>query len=157
VRHAADAFRFLRESRHTGKIVLRVPQPADPEGTVLVTGGTGGPGAPFARHLPAHHRVKHLLPVSRPGPGAPGAGELTAALSELGCHVEVATCDVSRRTDVERLLADVPAEHPLTAIFHAAGRLDDGMIDALDGERLRRVMAPKVDAAIHLHELSRDL
>src|SRR5262249_31531286 len=92
VRHAADAFRFLRESRHTGKIVLRVPQPADPEGTVLVTGGTGGLGALFARHLAEHHGVKHLLLVSRRGPDAPGAAELTAALSELGCHVEVATC-----------------------------------------------------------------
>ena len=32
--------------------------------------------------------------------------------------------------------------------------LDDGLIDSLDGERLARVMAPKVDAAINLHELT---
>ena len=31
------------------------------------------------------------------------------------------------------------------------------MIDTLDAERLQRVMAPKLDAAIHLHELTRDL
>ncbi len=157
VRRAPDAFRFLREARHTGKIVLRVPQPADPEGTVLVTGGTGGLGALIASHLAEHQGVKHLLLASRRGPEAPGAAELTAALSELGCHVEIAACDVSQRSDVERLLGRVPAERPLTAIFHAAGALDDGVIAALDGERLRRVMAPKLDAAIHLHELTRDL
>jgi polyketide synthase 12 len=44
----------------------------------------------------------------------------------------------------------------LTAVVHAAGVLDDGTIDSLDPERLRRVMAPKVDGALHLHELTRD-
>ena len=157
VRRAADAFRVLREARHTGKIVLRVPQPPDPEGTILITGGTGGLGALVAGHLVEHHGAKHLLLASRRGPEAPGAPELAAALSGHGCQVEVVACDVSRRADVERLIARVPAEHPLTAIFHAAGRLDDGVIAALDAERLRRVMAPKLDAAIHLHELTRDL
>lgn len=33
----------------------------DPDGTVLVTGGTGGLGALVARHLVAEHGVRHLL------------------------------------------------------------------------------------------------
>ena len=44
VRRGVDAFRFLREARHVGKIVLSVPQSFDPHGTVLITGGTGGSG-----------------------------------------------------------------------------------------------------------------
>jgi len=39
-------------------------------------------------------------------------------------------------------------------VVHAAGVLDDSLIALMDGESLRRVMAPKVDAAIHLHELT---
>ena len=58
---------------------------------------------------------------------------------------------------LERLLDAIPPERPLTAVVHAAGVLDDGVIAALDGERLRRVMAPKLDAAIHLHELTREI
>ncbi len=51
----------------------------------------------------------------------------------------------------------MPAEYPLSAVVHAAGVLDDGVIESLTAERVDRVMAPKVDAAWHLHELTRDL
>ena len=44
VRRAPEAFRFMSQARHTGKIVLQVPPPFDSGGTVLVTGGTGGLG-----------------------------------------------------------------------------------------------------------------
>jgi polyketide synthase 12 len=95
VRRAPEAFRVLREARHTGKIVLRVPQPARADGTVLITGGTGGLGALFARRLAERDGVRRLLLVSRRGPEAPGAGELVAELRELGYEAEVAACDVA--------------------------------------------------------------
>ncbi|WP_146057979.1 KR domain-containing protein, partial [Streptomyces sp. SM9] len=55
------------------------------------------------------------------------------------------------------VLAAVPAEHPLTAVVHAAGVLDDGVLESLTPDRLRTVLAPKADAARHLHRLTRDL
>ena len=67
VRHGVEAFRFMREARHVGKIVLTVPQPLNPEGTVLITGGTGGLGALVARHLASEHGARHLLLASRRG------------------------------------------------------------------------------------------
>ncbi|HWH96148.1 MAG TPA: SDR family NAD(P)-dependent oxidoreductase, partial [Baekduia sp.] len=157
VRQAAEAFRVLRESRHTGKLVLRVPQPLDPDHTVLITGGTGGLGAMLARHLAERHGARRLLLVSRSGPAADGADALVASLEALGCEATVAACDVSDRAQLEALLAGVPTEHPLTAVVHLAGAFDDGVVAALDAGRLRTVMRPKVDPAIHLHELTRDL
>ena len=154
MRRGPEAFRFLRESRHTGKIVLRVPQPLDPAGTVLITGGTGGLGALLAHHLAAEHGVRHLLLVSRSGSKAKGAKELKASLKELGCQARIVACDVTDRTALAKLLDAIPEEHPLSAVIHAAGVLDDGVIESLDGERLTRVLAPKVDAAINLHELT---
>ena len=156
VRRAPAAFRVLREARHTGKLVLRVAQPAGEDGTVLITGGTGGLGALLARRL-AESGARHLLLVSRRGIEAPGATELVADLRELGCEAEVAACDVADRDALEGLIAAVPAERPLTTVVHAAGALDDGVITALDAERLRHVMRPKLDAAVHLHELTREL
>ncbi|WP_380283481.1 type I polyketide synthase [Kitasatospora purpeofusca] len=129
----------------------------DPDGTVLVTGGTGALGALVARHLVAVHGVRRILLTSRRGPSAPGAADLAADLAALGAAVEVAACDVADRAALEALLAAVPAEHPLRAVVHTAGAVDDGVIAALTPERIGPVLRPKVDAAVHLHELTRDL
>ena len=126
-------------------------------GTVLVTGGTGGLGALLARHLVVEHGVRHLLLASRGGLGARGAGELVEELGRLGAGVRVVACDVSDRGALERLLGGVSREFPLSAVVHAAGVLDDGVIGSLTRERVERVLAPKVCGAWHLHELTSDM
>ena len=128
-----------------------------PEGTVLITGGTGALGALFARHLVAEHGVRHLVLTSRRGPDAHGAGELQAELSELGAEVQVVSADVAERPELERLLAAIPAERPPSVVLHCAGTTDDGLIDSLDRERLATTMAPKSTAAWHLHELTKGI
>ncbi|MGC7097552.1 SDR family NAD(P)-dependent oxidoreductase [Amycolatopsis lurida] len=129
----------------------------DTSGTVLITGGTGGLGALVARHLVTRHDVRHLVLTSRRGLDAPGAEELRAELAELGAEVTVAACDVADRAAVAALLTEIPSAHPLTGVVHAAGVVDDGLLDSLTPERLRNVLRPKVDAAWHLHELTSDL
>ncbi len=157
VRRARDAFRFMRQAGHVGKIVLRMPAVWDPDGTVLVTGGTGGLGGELARHLVADRGVRHLVLAGRRGPDTPGAAELRAELAGLGAEVTVAACDVSDRDAVAGLIAAVPAAHPLTAVVHAAGVLDDGVLTEQTPERLATVLGPKADGAWHLHELTKDL
>ncbi|MEU4311219.1 SDR family NAD(P)-dependent oxidoreductase [Nocardia sp. NPDC024068] len=142
-----------RLTRHTPGTAVRLPEP----GTVLVTGGTGGLGAVIARHLVSEHGVRHLVLTSRRGPDAPGAAELRTELTALGAQVTVAACDVSDRDATAALLAAVPAEHPLVGVVHAAGIADNGVIESLTADRIDRVFGPKVDAAWHLHELTRDL
>ncbi len=158
VRRAAEAFRFMAQARHVGKIVLSIPSRHVGEGgTILITGGTGGLGALVAMHLARQHGARDLLLLSRRGREAPGAIELEQALREQGAEVTIAACDVSDRAQLERLLARIPSERPLRAVVHTAGVLDDCLIGSLTPERLDSVMAPKVDAAWHLHELTRDL
>ncbi|MFJ3941753.1 SDR family NAD(P)-dependent oxidoreductase, partial [Streptomyces parvus] len=157
VRRAPEAFRFLSQARHIGKVVLTVPQPLDGTGTVLVTGGTGALGAVLARHLVAAHGVRHLLLTSRTGAAAAGAQELADELTGLGADVTLAACDAADADALAALLARIPAEHPLTGVVHAAGVLDDGVISSLTGDRLEAVLRPKLDAAWHLHRLTRDL
>ncbi len=158
VRRAPEALRFMSQARHVGKNVLSVPAASlDSEGTVLITGGTGGLGAGLARHLAERHGVRRLLLASRAGPGASGAQELAAELSGMGVEVAIVACDVSDRSQLRALLEGVPAEHPLSAVVHAAGVLDDGVLESLTAERLAGVLAPKVDGAWHLHELTEHL
>ncbi|MEU6190894.1 type I polyketide synthase [Nocardia sp. NPDC047038] len=134
----------------------RPPRP-NPDGTVLITGGTGSLGALTTRHLVVEHGVRRVLVASRRGPDAPGAAELAAELTELGAHVEVRSCDVSDRAAVDRLLSTVAPEHPLTAVVHTAGALADGLLTDLTSARLATVLGPKADAAWYLHEATTDL
>ena len=127
------------------------------EGTVLITGGTGGIGALLARHLLTEHGVAHLLLASRRGPLAPGAQELELELRATGADVRIAACDLSDRDQVEALLRSVPAEHPLTGIVHAAGTVEDSLIASMTTGQIDRVLAAKLDAGLHLHELTREL
>ncbi|WP_305126778.1 type I polyketide synthase, partial [Streptomyces odontomachi] len=131
--------------------------PFDPEGTVLITGGTGALAALVARHLVTRHGVRRMHLVSRRGPAAAGAAELHGDLTALGAEVTISTCDSTDPEQVRALLSAIPDEHPLTAVIHAAGVLDDTTLPSLTADRLDAVLRPKVDAAWQLHELTRDL
>ncbi|MYX61511.1 SDR family NAD(P)-dependent oxidoreductase, partial [Streptomyces sp. SID8382] len=148
IRQARDAFTWMSRARHIGKIVLTIPQQLDPDGTVLISGGSGVLAGILARHLVAERGVRHLLLVSRSAPSKALISELTA----LGAQVETAACDVSDRAALEQVLDGVP----LTAVFHTAAALDDGVVESLTPQRVDTVLRPKADAAWYLHELTRD-
>ncbi|MGW7244617.1 type I polyketide synthase, partial [Streptomyces sp. NPDC054804] len=119
---------------------------------VLVTGASGTLGGLVARHVVERHGVRGVVLASRRGGDAPGMRELASELEELGSEVAVVACDVAEREAVAALLA----EHPVTAVVHAAGVVDDGLVTGLTEERLRAVLAPKVLGARWLDELTRD-
>ncbi|MCZ4612333.1 SDR family NAD(P)-dependent oxidoreductase [Streptomyces sp. Lzd4kr] len=111
----------------------------------------------LARHLVTTHGARHLLLAGRRGPDAPGATELRDELEAHGARVTLAAADVADPADVTALIAGIPAEHPLTAVVHTAGVLDDGVLDALTPDRFDTVLRPKADAAWHLHRATAHL
>ncbi|CAN3985616.1 Modular polyketide synthase [Kitasatospora purpeofusca] len=127
-----------------------------PEGTVLITGGTGGLGAQIARWL-ARTGTAHLLLTSRRGAQAPGADALLAELRGLGAAATAVACDVADHDALAELLAGIPAERPLRAVLHTAGVLDDGVIDSITPDRAAGVLRPKLDGARNLDALTRGL
>ncbi|MFI2620670.1 type I polyketide synthase [Streptomyces sp. NPDC018587] len=132
-------------------------KPWNPEGTVLITGGTGTLGAHTARHLVRRHGIRHLLLVSRSGMDAPGAEGLRAELRALGADVTVSACDISDREAVDTALRGIPARHPLSAVVHTAGIIEDATVTALTPGQLLTTWRPKAHAAWHLHEATRHL
>ncbi|MGQ4406689.1 SDR family NAD(P)-dependent oxidoreductase, partial [Streptomyces hayashii] len=149
VRRAPEAFRHISQAKHIGKIVLTVPRPLDIDGTVMVTGATGTLGGFVARHLVTHYGARRLLLVSRSAERT----ELVQELTGLGATVTWASCDLADAAALKRAVRSVDDRHPLVAVVHSAGVLDDGVIDKQNPERLDTVMRPKVDAAWNLHQL----
>jgi acyl transferase domain-containing protein/D-arabinose 1-dehydrogenase-like Zn-dependent alcohol dehydrogenase/short-subunit dehydrogenase/acyl carrier protein len=154
IREAPEAYRFMSRARHVGKVVLTVPTPLDPDGTVLITGGTGVLGTLLARHLVTRHGARNLLLISRKGRAAEGAAAIESELTELGASVRIASCDAADRDSLQGLLTEVPVEHPLSAVIHAAGVLDDAVFAAQTPRHLDSVLRPKIDAAWNLHQLT---
>ncbi len=161
VRCAAQAYRYISQARHIGKVVLTMPSAlADglAEGTVLITGATGLVGAALARHVVNAYGVRHVVLASRRGDRAEGAALLSAELTRAGAQVQVLACDVADRDAVASLLAQLAQRcPPLRGVIHAAGVLDDAVITSLTPDRVDTVLRAKVDAAWNLHELTREL
>ncbi|GAB1814540.1 type I polyketide synthase [Mycobacterium sp. MUNTM1] len=156
VRRAPAALRYLSQARHVGKVVMTMPD-AWTAGTVLITGATGMAGSAVARHVVTRHGARNLVLVSRRGLDAPGAAELVAELSAAGAHVEAVACDAADREALAKVIAEIPMQHPLTGVIHAAGVLHDAVVTSLTPDRIESVLRSKVDAAWNLHELTREL
>jgi polyene macrolide polyketide synthase len=129
----------------------------DPDGTILLTGATGGLGACLARHLVERHRARHLLLLSRHGERSHGATALRQALEAAGATVTLRACDLADESALASCLALVPRAHPLTAIIHTAAVLEDAPLAGLTSALIGRVFGPKLGGAMALHALTRAL
>ncbi|MFE1775921.1 type I polyketide synthase [Streptomyces sp. NPDC059008] len=153
----------LRAAGVFARRLVRAPRPDsapgrrwEPRGTALVTGGTGALGAHAARWL-AERGAEHLVLVSRSGPQAAGVAALEEQLTALGARVTVLACDVGDRDALARLLAGLEADgSPVRTVVHTAGLIENTPLDSLTPQRFAEVVRAKADAALHLHELTRD-
>ncbi|WEH39055.1 type I polyketide synthase [Streptomyces sp. AM 2-1-1] len=165
---AADVLRSMALGEHTGKLVLTgpgdvtaiAPEPLPagqprPDASYLLTGGLGALGLSLAEHL-ADLGARSLVLLGRSEPGRDAARRVEA-LRARGTTVTTFAVDVADRPALAAVLDRVRAElPPLRGVFHAAGVLDDAVVTNLTAEGLDRVLAPKVDGATHLDELTAD-
>lgn len=162
---APDAFRYMAQARHIGKVVLTLPTVAPrqslirPDATYSITGGLGALGLRLARWL-AERGACHLLLLSRRTPSQ-SARQAIRQLEDSGVTVRVIQVDVTCLSDLKTALSPFLRESsfhpPLKGIFHLAGTLDDGLLVNQSWERFATVMAPKLAGAWHLHHLTQHL
>jgi acyl transferase domain-containing protein/NAD(P)-dependent dehydrogenase (short-subunit alcohol dehydrogenase family)/acyl carrier protein/SAM-dependent methyltransferase len=153
--NAVAAFRWMAQARHTGKIVLNA-QTVRANATYLITGGLGGLGRRVAEWL-IERGARHLVLIGRSAP-ARDCQEIVRSMRERGVRITVCSADVSRREELSAIFAQISKEGPsLRGLVHAAGLLDNAVMEQLDWEKFETVLAPKVDGSWYLHELSKDL
>ena len=147
-----DAPRVLRamaQAQHDGKRALRFDavtraEPdswrASSEGTYVITGGLGALGLATARWLVARG-ARSLVLLSRRPPDEPTRVLLDALRTDADVRTEA--LDVTDAASVRSFFDSVPS---VLGIFHAAGVLDDGLVEAQTSDRIARVLAPKLAA-----------
>jgi acyl transferase domain-containing protein/NADPH:quinone reductase-like Zn-dependent oxidoreductase/acyl carrier protein len=170
VSRSVEAFRYMQQARHIGKVVVSMRERHVPvallaprgefalrsDSTYLISGGLGGFGLATARWM-VERGAHHLVLAGRRGAASPEAQETVAALREAGAHVLVAQTDVSQEEQVRELVAIIRVSlPPLRGVVHAAMVLADSTVLQLDEELLATVMAPKVLGTWNLHEQTLD-
>lgn len=160
-----DAFRYMAQARHIGKVIvsqddeakqINTPVPCiHANGTYLITGGLGGLGLQVAQHI-VEQGGRHLVLLGR-RPPSPAATEILNRLKQAGATVLVSLTDVSREEELERVFAEIDRSlPPLRGVIHAAGVLEDGVVLQQDWDRFTRVMLPKVGGSWNLHRLTQN-
>jgi acyl transferase domain-containing protein/thioesterase domain-containing protein len=166
---AADAFRYMAQSRQIGKVIVTFAEPevdaeipeeqlVRPDGTYLVTGGLTGLGLECAKWL-ASQGAKHFVLAGRRAP-SPIDAQRIAELSEGGRQVVTAIEDVSEPAGVRRMIAAIDTNMPpLVGVIHSAGMARDGILERLTWGKFEEVFAPKVHGSWNLHAelIDRDL
>jgi acyl transferase domain-containing protein/NAD(P)-dependent dehydrogenase (short-subunit alcohol dehydrogenase family)/acyl carrier protein len=158
-----EAFRFMAQGKHVGKIVMRPPAAITGDGPLVsgaasywITGGFGGLGLETARWLVRSGARTVVLSGRRPP--SPTAVETIAELESQGAVVRIFAVDaadpVAMRAIVEEIRDELP---PLRGVIHAAGVADDSVLLHQTWERCRGVLRGKAHGAWVLHELTRAL
>lgn len=157
-----DAFRYMQQGTHVGKIVVRFPQreetlswtPATPkpsfsgDRSYLLVGGMGGLGRAIAMWM-ANYGAKHIIFLSRSAGKGDDDPAFIEELNLMGCKVQAFSGDVSDENLVNRIVATAPM--PIAGVMQMAMILRDiGVLD-MDLETYQAVTRPRVQGTWNLH------
>ncbi|NEP14133.1 MAG: SDR family NAD(P)-dependent oxidoreductase, partial [Symploca sp. SIO2C1] len=157
-----DAFRYMQQSKQIGKVVVEMPpvkgeqQSLQPEASYLITGGLGALGLEVAQWMVAQG-AKNIVLTGRSTPKET-AQKVITELEAAGASISVLLGDISHQEDVENIFEEIATSlSPLKGVIHAAGVLDDGVLQKMSWQQFTKVMAPKVQGTWYLHQFTKDL
>jgi NADPH:quinone reductase-like Zn-dependent oxidoreductase/NAD(P)-dependent dehydrogenase (short-subunit alcohol dehydrogenase family)/acyl carrier protein len=154
--HAGEAFRFMAQAKHIGKIVIRQGRPGvRAEGCYVITGGLGALGLRSAESL-VERGARDVVLLGRSAPNE-ATEQRIAAMRERGVQVSIEQVDVSDAAALRALWARLASEgRRVRGVLHAAGQLHDGSFIGQSWPLIRDNLAAKVIGGFTLHELARE-
>ena len=150
-------------------------------GVYLITGGLGGIGLAIAGYLARTVRAKLVLTGRSAFPekeawarwsAGPTNGNMDddetrlikgklkklQALEELGAEVEIASADVANAEQMQVVIRRACERFgTIHGVFHAAGVLNDGIIQLKEAQAAASVLSPKVKGTLVLEALFQDM
>ncbi len=124
-------------------------------GVYVISGGAGGLGFVFSRHLAAKYGAT-LVWLGR-SPLSPAIEKKIAAIAEAGGRCEYVSVDVTDREALARVVSEIRAAHGgINGVIHAAGSIEDAFILRKQADSFARVVEPKVLGAVNLDALTED-
>ncbi|VAW80207.1 Polyketide synthase modules and related proteins [hydrothermal vent metagenome] len=147
-----EAFRYMQQAKHTGKIVLQLPEQTEAltlksNGSYLISGGLGGLGRLVAQWL-IEQGAGHVILLSR----RPADAQGQKFVDTFAGKVSVAVADVANLADLRSVIDTVEQQGELKGIIHAAGVLADGVIQQQNTANYAQVFGPKVQGTWNLHQ-----
>ncbi|HET6890349.1 MAG TPA: type I polyketide synthase [Pyrinomonadaceae bacterium] len=163
IQESISAFRYMAQAQHIGKVVVmheeRTQQSKSrlhSDSTYLITGGLGSIGLQVASWM-VEKGACHLVLLGRSA-GSLEAQKIVKEMEQAGAQVVIASADVSNAEDLRRVFDNIKESMPpLRGIVHAAGVLDDSVLQQLTWDRFIPVMAGKMQGAWNLHTFSRNV
>ncbi|NEO98264.1 MAG: type I polyketide synthase [Symploca sp. SIO2E9] len=149
-----DGKRYVPRLKRADAKTIAHSAEIDSSGSYLITGGLGALGIQVANYL-VEQGARHLLLVGRKGALSPEAQAGVRQLEDKGALVKIVKADISQPDSVATLIAET--DIPWRGVVHVAGVLDDGMLRTQTQQRFSKVMAPKVQGAWHLHQLTKEM
>ncbi|KAI1502944.1 hypothetical protein F5X99DRAFT_137710 [Biscogniauxia marginata] len=167
------AFRFMQVGKHSGKIVVTVPDDVQVmvapkantnflkgDATYVIAGGVGGLGREICRWM-VDHGARNIALLSRGGPeGNAKAQELVQACTSRGAVVKVYKCDTRDPAAVAQALRDIGEKDnmpPIRGIINGAMILRDSLFENMSFADWKAVTDTKLASSWNLHHQTIDL
>ena len=158
----------LSDTTQNGQPIAQVPGLRQ-EGVYVFTGGLGGIGSALASHLAETYQARLALIGRTPlpdrpdwaqwletrGPAHPISQKIAQvqALERLGASVMVLCADVADEALITEAIGEIRQKWGVIhGVIHAAGTLDDKLIQIKETAAAKRVLQPKTLGAIHLSQ-----
>jgi acyl transferase domain-containing protein len=123
-----------------------------PERSYIVTGASGAVGLQAIGWL-VSLGAKHLVLAARRSPDAAVASKISA----IAPAARFINADIAEPAAALELVSAAATLAPLGGVLHAAGTIDDGVLQQLDADRLAGVMSGKARGALNLDAATRGL